>query len=201
MKRCDIELLDSGVEIDWSTRVDATNPSASRNCQYKVKVKCATCQIWRFVNTCSIYQIRHGKQQSCSLCHRRNVNTKIGRDWYGRRRNKLGYIVRTLISFSIEELLIVRPMLRRAGKRNQTEILEHRAIVALFLGRPLEQGEIVHHINGIKDDNRIENLQLASENEHGRLHSEIRKSLQEAEERIRLLEIQLKEFSLERKKA
>lgn len=69
-----------------------------------------------------------------------------GSGWKGgRHKNRAGYV------------LIHSPLHpNRMGKY----MFEHRLVVEKYLGRYLTKNEFVHHRNGIKDDNRIENLEV-----------------------------------------
>ena len=49
-------------------------------------------------------------------------------------------------------------------------VLEHRAVMENHFGRLLSQEEVVHHKNGDKKDNRIENLVVVTRSEHINLH-------------------------------
>ena len=46
-----------------------------------------------------------------------------------------------------------------------------RVVMEEHLGRALERNEVVHHINGDRGDDRIENLELMSLAEHSRMHN------------------------------
>lgn len=56
--------------------------------------------------------------------------------------------------------LSIPAYLSRTGKK--TYMLQHRYVMEQHLGRAMLKQETIHHINGVRDDNRIENLELFS---------------------------------------
>lgn len=91
-------------------------------------------------------QLLHGKLKSCG-CLRRDQLSKRPRLYRFHDHN--GYII---IPAPDEH-----PNARKSGA-----ILEHILVMTEELGRPLTGDENVHHKNGVRDDNRIENLELWS---------------------------------------
>ena len=149
---------------------------------------CSDCQRWAYLqrqhrgymaerHPCAdCGQLCAGSSERCQLCEnrRRSVELRGSRspNWRGgRHQRKDGYV----------EIYVA------SGKR----VAEHRLIWEDAHG-PLPQGYVIHHFNGVKNDNRLENLVAMPRWEHSGPRSHINPAVYEA--RIRQLEARIREL-------
>ena len=94
-----------------------------------------------------------GFSEQCSRAQKGKFGEKSGA-WKGGRYESLGYI---MVYISPDDFF--SPMRSKTGY-----IREHRLVMAKSLRRCLLPWEVVHHKNGVKNDNRLENLELIDSN-------------------------------------
>lgn len=101
-------------------------------------------------------------------------------NWAGGKRKVNGYVY--VLLFPGDPLYL---MATKAGY-----VIEHRLVMAKHLNRCLLPWEIVHHKNGIKDDNRLENLELITDKRFHLVDMQTKAYIKRLEQRITFLEAQ-----------
>lgn len=156
------ETTEFGTVIHWSQIVYKTNPHHLRQTLRFVPITCRCGEVTEL----DVNVLRRMKYRGCCLkcaAHFYAVRGSKHSDWKGGSYiTPEGYRHINIGALTADEL-------SKYGSMVQTRrpyIPEHRLVVARSLGRPLERDEHVHHINGNKLDNRIENLQLVTPSGH-----------------------------------
>ena len=108
---------------------------------------------------------KYGVQRNTVMRIRAEFGEDIGVKYGEDHHNWRGGIVEYTGGYLAEKIKPDDPMMPMA--KSDRYVFQHRLVMARSLGRPLDPSETVHHINGDKKDNRLENLQLRKGN-HGK---------------------------------
>lgn len=130
------------------------------------------CEICHEPKWVQIYPSGRQSSKVCYKCRGQSIAGAKSPNWKGGRcREKTGYVVVYIPSDDFFFPMATRTR-GKASHKYGGYVLEHRLVMAKHLGRNLQRWEIVHHKNGIRDDNRIENLELhATIGEHSASHN------------------------------
>ncbi len=145
------------------------------------RVKCLSCSKKGISNKHFISPEEHERRAASkrgSLNPMYHFQGKRSRWWKGGTTISDGYIC-----VRIPHNDFFRPMVTRGGY-----IKEHRLIMARHLNRCLLPWEVVHHKNGIRDDNRLENLELITDKRFHMVDANTKSYIKQLERRIQNLE-------------
>jgi len=121
---------------------------------------CLECGKQRWVN------IRCGKPafDICQKCKYKYTAKKISGEKHYKWKGGKTLTPEGYVEVIIEPDSFFSPLIKHDNRG-----FEHRLVMAKHLGRLLHPWEIVHHKNGIRDDNRLVNLELLTASEHAML--------------------------------
>jgi len=107
---------------------------------------------------------RYGAEQVCSVdgCVKRGYLRKGLCEMHYARLQRTGAVETTRRPAGAGSRKDGYVVVQKIIDGRRVSIPEHRRVMEEHLGRPLTQHETVHHINGVRDDNRLENLELWS---------------------------------------
>lgn len=128
-----------------------------------ISIDCAICNKTFFVKPSHQHK-RICCSMECGRKYRANLMTGDKNHQHGRRGAERGRVYKGGKRISSWGYVLV-------GVGVNKYEFEHRLVMEMNIGRKLERHEHVHHINGDKKDNRIENLELLSKGEHVALHN------------------------------